>query len=135
MTRLLVDTSAYSAWLRGHRGIASELERATEIVFTPVVLGELRAGFVRSKRAARNEAQLVQVLGQGGVAVVDVTADTTHRYAHIMRALRAAGTPMPTNDVWIAASALEHGLEVLTTDTDFERVGGLLVRRHAPRPG
>ncbi len=132
MSRVLVDTSAYAAFKRGHAGIRSALQRADEIWLTPVVLGELHAGFRRGDRRDRNEEELRAFLSSPRVAVGDMTAETADRYAVILTALREAGTPIPTNDVWIAASAMEHGLRLLTTDSHHRKVGQVVVDHFAP---
>lgn len=128
--RLLCDTSAYSAALRGHAGVADALRTADEIAVSPVVLGELRAGFAKGKHRERNESQLETFLASPRVRVLCVDEETSRRYAAIHDALRRAGTPIPIHDVWISASAMQHGLVVLTTDADFLRVKQILVEHH-----
>ena len=127
MTRLLADTSAYSALLRGHPIIADLLRTADEIFVTPVVLGELRAGFRRGDRQAQNEKRLESFLASPRVRIADVDAATSMYYATIFDSLRASGTSIGTNDVWIAASAMQHGLRLVTTDGDFRRIVQLIV--------
>lgn len=124
----MLDTSAYSAFKRGHPDVLSEVRRAREILVPSVVVGELLAGFSRGSRRARNERDLAAFLGRSRVCEVPVTHDTAERYAVIHANLRAAGTPIPTNDVWIAACAMEHGAELLTLDRDFTAVPQILVR-------
>ncbi len=129
MTALLLDTSAYSALMRGHEKIRNALEFADEVAVNPVVLGELRAGFVRGRRRTRNEQELDIFLATPGVVVREIDEDTAVHYATVVRSLRAKGTPIPTNDVWIAATALQHGMHLVTTDEHFERVENLLTER------
>lgn len=130
MRRFLLDTSAYSAFMRAHRGIGGALRGADEIAVTPVVLGELRAGFRRGTRRSRNEEELGDFLRSPRVRLAVVDAETSERYAEIVAFLQRAGTPVPTNDAWIAASAMQHGLPVLTTDPYFERIPQVLVELH-----
>jgi tRNA(fMet)-specific endonuclease VapC len=125
--RVLADTSAYAAFMRNHTDVAGQLREADEIIVTPVVLGELRAGFRRGTRLRTNEARLGMFLDSPRVRVVEIDADTSERYAVIFDSLRSAGTPIGTNDIWIAASAMQHGLRLLTTDRDFERVRQIVV--------
>ena len=132
MMRLLVDTSAYSAQMRGHREIAEASRLADELVMTPIVLGELVSGFLRGKHRAANRTGLDQFLVSSRVSVVSITEATADRYAIILDALRRVGRPVPTNDLWIAASAMEHGLAVLTTDADFIRIDQIVVRHFDP---
>lgn len=129
MTGGLLDTSAYSAFLRGHEELKLALQRADRIVLTPIVLGELGAGFRAGARRQKNEAELRRFLSSPRVDVVAVDPDTAERYAVILHGLRAAGTPIPTNDIWIAASAMQHGLRVLTTDVHYTRIPQIIVER------
>ena len=129
--RLLVDTSAYSAFMRGHAAIQSSLQRADEIVVNAIVLGELAAGFIKGRRRRKNQEELSRFLSSPRVNVVDVTEETAVRYGVILNSLWKAGTPIPTNDIWIAASAMEHGLQILTTDADYEKVSQVMVE-HFP---
>ena len=109
MRRVLADTSAYSAFLRGHAGVGSALREADEIRVTP----DLRR-FLASPR----------------VGVVGIDEETAEAYATIVTFLRTSGAMLPTNDLWIAASAMQHGLAVLTTDADFLRIPQILVDHH-----
>jgi tRNA(fMet)-specific endonuclease VapC len=127
MTRLLLDTSAYSAFMRGHEGVQNLLRRAEEIYVNPIVLGELRAGFGGGRQGRKNEGYLQRFILSPRVTVLSVDAETSERYAFILNALWEAGTPAPTNDIWIAASAMQHGLAVLTTDTHFLKITQILV--------
>ena len=127
MTTGLLDTSAYSAFMRGHEDLKLALQRADRIVLTPIVLGELSAGFRAGTRRKKNEAELRQFLSSPRVDIVSVDAETAERYAVILHALRKAGTPIPTNDIWIAASAMQHGLRLLTTDLHYNRIPQVIV--------
>jgi predicted nucleic acid-binding protein len=130
MNRLLADTSAYSAFLRGHPGVGESLRVADEIRVTPIVLGELMAGHLRGSRRRINEEQLRFFLASPRVSVLPIDEETAERYAVIVSSLRTAGAMISTNDAWIAASAMQHGLTVLTTDTDFLRIPQVLVDHH-----
>jgi tRNA(fMet)-specific endonuclease VapC len=125
--RLLVDTSAYSAFMRGHGDTKVALQEADEIFVNSIVLGELRAGFMKGRRRRRNEDELNRFLGSPRVKLLDVTEETAERYAIILNSLWQAGTPIPTNDIWIAASAMEYGLELLTTDEHYQKVPQVIV--------
>jgi len=123
--KLLLDTNRLSDALTGVAQVVDTLETA-EAVYVPVIaLGELRAGFLKGRRPAKNETRLQWFLSQDGVSTVEVSASVSHRYAQIHGALRRAGTPIPTNDLWIAAIAIEHGLSLYTRDAHFRRVPGL----------
>ena len=108
------------------------LSEAAEIVLTPVVLGELHSGFRRGSRRAENERELDAFLSTPRVSMVPMGEETALRYAAILDALRRAGTPVPSNDLWIAASAMEHGLALLTTDDHYLRIPQILVDHQAP---
>lgn len=123
--RLVLDTSAYS-WLRGGHEEVLDLIAAAEIVILPVtVLGELEAGFELGGRQRENRATLAEFLAEPFVTVHRPSPDTARRYGEIFAQLRRAGTPVPVNDVWIAASCLDCGGHLLTFDRHFERVPGL----------
>jgi len=131
--RLLVDTSAYSAFLRGHAAVVEEIRRADELVVTPIVLGELLAGFRKGTRFESNLERLREFLASPRARRVDLDDETSDRYSVIHDALRRAGTPVSANDLWIAASAMQHGLRVLTTDPHFRRIAQIAVTFH-PAP-
>ena len=127
MTRLLLDTSGYSAFMRGHPEVVAALQEADEVCLNPVVLGELLAGFIRGKRRKKNESELKTFLQSPRVKILDVNSETAERYAVILNSLWKAGTPIPTNDIWIAASAMQHGLHLLTTDAHYQKVPQIIV--------
>ena len=89
------------------------------------------AGFELGNHRQRNRDELTEFLAVPRVAIVDVTQATGQRYAHIFAYLRREGTPIPTNDIWIAALAMEHGIELLTADSHFRRVPHILVQELA----
>jgi predicted nucleic acid-binding protein len=128
--RLLVDTSAYSAFLRGHEPVVDELRRADRLVLTPIVLGELLAGFRKGSRFEENLERLRDFLGSARVRAVSLDDETADRYSILHDTLRRAGTPVPTNDLWIAASAMQHGLTLVTTDPHFRRLPQIVVSFH-----
>lgn len=130
--RICLDTNAYSAIGRGNAGLVALVEEAEEIIVPAIVLGELMFGFLKGGRFAQNEAALNRFLGEDGVSLQPVTRDIAERYGYVKAALKAKGAPIPENDVWIAATALETGARLVSYDTDFDHVGGLV--RLAPEP-
>ncbi len=122
MSRILLDTSALSAFFRGHAGIVEATRAADRIAVSPIVLGELNTGFRGGGRLQRNRELLSKFLQSPRVRTLNLDAETAERYAQIYDSLRRAGTPIPTNDIWIAASAMQFGLLLVTTDGHFERV-------------
>jgi predicted nucleic acid-binding protein len=91
------------------------------------MLGELFAGFCLGKREKENRRELADFLELPGVSVVNIDLVIADRYGIIVKALRKQGTPIPTNDIWIAAVALETGSRLISYDTHFECIPGLLV--------
>jgi predicted nucleic acid-binding protein len=125
---VLLDTSAYSALRRGHQRVLDVMRRSETVAVSAVVLGELYSGFRAGNRWAENTAQLAQFLSKPSVRVLNVTEETALRYAEVDVYLRKKGRPIPRNDVWIAAVALEHGLQLLTLDVHFREIPLLLTR-------
>jgi predicted nucleic acid-binding protein len=123
--KLLLDTNRLSDALAEVDDVIERLESAEAIHVPVIALGEIRSGFARGRRAAENEARLQWFLSQDGVTTVGVEGPVSHRYAEIHRTLRARGTPIPTNDLWIAAIAIELGLVIYTRDAHFAAVPGL----------
>ena len=130
MSRLCLDTSAYSHFKRGDLLSTEMIETADWIGVPSTTLGELRVGFLLGSQRKRNEDELRQFLSNAVVEVLDVDDETADIYAQIVVDLRKNGTPIPTNDIWIAASAARAGSSVLTYDPHFEsiaRVGKILL--------
>lgn len=103
--------------------MATLLDQAEMVGMPTVALGELRTGFLLGGRRRRNETELEAFLGNPVVQVLEVDAETSRHYAEIVAELHKAGTPVPTNDIWIAATAARNGTTVLTCDDHFERIG------------
>lgn len=99
------------------------MDRADLVGVSTITLGELRTGFLLGNRQRRNEAELDSFLDNPVVQVLTVDSETSRQYAEIVAELRKAGTPIPTNDIWIAATAARNGTSVLTCDDHFERIG------------
>ncbi len=116
---IVFDTSAYSAFKRGHAGAVELARTAGQILLPAVVIGELLAGFALGSRADRNRAELDEFCSSPRVRIAPLGRATAERYAVIYGYLRAAGQPVPTNDLWIAASAMEQGAIVATADRHF----------------
>ncbi|MCC6667802.1 MAG: type II toxin-antitoxin system VapC family toxin [Polyangiaceae bacterium] len=125
MKRLL-DTNAYVALKRGHREVAEIVRESSELAFSVIVIGELMFGFQNGSRYRRNLKDLEAFLANDRVTVLPVSLTTADRFGRIVAALRKAGTPIPTNDIWIAAHAYESGAELITFDGHFSAVSGLV---------
>ena len=129
MKRYVIDTNIYSAFKANAQPVIATLQIAEEILMCPTVLGELLAGFKCGKRTDTNRRDLEKFLDTPRVTTVATDYVTADFYAEIFRTLRAKGSPVPTNDMWIAASAMQHGVAVCTLDDHFSRIEGLVVVR------
>lgn len=125
MSPVAIDTNAYTAFKRGDAAVLAVLRHAEEIQLGSIVLGELLAGFAAGSRETQNRAELTRFLDTPRVRLVPCGPVTADFYALIYAALRRQGRPIPTNDMWIAASCMEHGAALLTLDAHFRHVGGL----------
>lgn len=124
--RICLDTSAYSQFKRGEPAAVEAISSARMVGVPAIVLGELRYGFQLGGQRARNDRELEAFLANSAVRILDVDDAAATQYADIVVALRNAGTPIPTNDIWIAAIAAREGAQVVTYDNHFthiERVG------------
>ena len=125
MRSLALDTNAYAAFKRGDEDIVDVIRHCPHLLISTTVLGELLAGFAAGSRQARNRAELAQFMESPRVQVVACAETTADNYALVYAALRRKGRPVPTNDLWIAASALEHGAALVTLDDHFSEIDGL----------
>jgi len=125
MRPILIDTNAYTAFKRADEHIMAVLQHAPSLLICTTVLSELLAGFAAGNREQVNRSELTQFLQSPRVKVVACTAATADLYALIYDALRRKGHPIPSNDLWIAASCLEHGAALLTFDAHFQAIDGL----------
>lgn len=123
--RVVLDTSAYSHLRAGRSDVFDFVVDAAVVVMPVIVLGELEAGFEMGSRREENRQVLGEFLDEPFVSIFPVTTDTVRYYARIFSALRQAGTPIPINDVWIAATTMECNGHLLTYDTDYRSVSGL----------
>ncbi len=130
--RLVLDTSAYSHLRAGHPEVLATIARSISVVLPVVVIGELEAAFEAGSRARENRAILREFLAEPFVMTRDVTVETATRYGSVFAALRRAGTPIPANVMWIAATTLEVDGTLLTFDRDFRHVAGLRATMLAP---
>lgn len=121
----IVDTSAYSALNRGEQRLSDYFKSSHGIALPTIVIGELRAGFGVGSKQKQNESLLQRFLDAPNVNLITLSDTTTRTFAQIYATLRGAGTPVGTNDMWIAALALEHNLPVLTLDRHFSCIDDL----------
>lgn len=125
MRPILLDTNAYTAFMLGEAEVIEVVAHAERLYLNSVVLGELLGGFAAGTREPKNRAELARFLDSPRVEVLPITAQTADSYALVYASLRRRGQPIPTNDLWIAASALEHGAGLLTRDAHFAQIDSL----------
>ncbi|MDP2275081.1 MAG: type II toxin-antitoxin system VapC family toxin [Archangium sp.] len=123
--KVLLDTNAYVALRRGDEAVAEFVRDAEKVVFSAIVAGELLHGFRNGTRAPENTKELARFLERPEVLFVPVGWDSADRFGRIATGLRKQGTPIPTNDVWIAAHAMETGADLISFDRHFAHVHGL----------
>lgn len=122
MKRWSLDTSAYSHFKRGDPNAIELIDQAEWIGVAATVLGELRSGFRIGRRSEANDRELAAFIAHPVVSVLDIDDEAASIYAEIVASLRAAGTPLPTNDIWIAAVSAREGVPVLTYDAHFRKI-------------
>jgi tRNA(fMet)-specific endonuclease VapC len=124
--RIALDTNRYVDLCKGVADTVALLEEAEAILLPFVVIGELRAGFAHGRRQTENEHTLRRLLLKDGVRVLYADDQTTHHYASVFRQLRKQGTPIPTNDMWLAALVLQHNLALHARDKHFDHLPQLV---------
>lgn len=127
MRPVLLDTNAYTAFKRGEEEVIEIIRHAEILAVSPIVLGELLGGFACGSKEKKNRDELQAFLNSFRVRIFPVNADTSTFYSHIYFSLKAKGKPIPSNDLWIAAQALEHGCVLCTYDRHFQLIDGLVV--------
>ncbi len=127
MNPILIDTNVYAAFKRGWPDARAVVDQAPTIGMSTIVIGELLGGFARGSREKYNRRELAEFLDFPQVVVLPVDRQTSEHYARVYLMLREAGRPVPTNDMWIAATAMQHGLDLSSYDSHFEAVEDLSV--------
>lgn len=123
--KILLDTSAYTGLLGGNRAVLEALGAADTVYLSVFVLGELYAGFRGGRKDRENRERLEVFLSRPTVKILHATRETAELFGAVKDTLRRAGTPIPTNDVWIAAHAIETGSRLVSADAHFKQVPGL----------
>ena len=126
MKNVLVDTNIYSLAMKGDPDVVKVLRRIDGIGFSAVSIGELYSGFKGGRQEAENREELNIFLDSPRVVVHPVDELTADFYASILNDLKIAGTPIPTNDIWIAATAFQHGCKMYSMDKHFRLIPGLV---------
>ena len=123
--KILPDTSAYVGFKRNVEEVVEIIVSAESILFSPIVLGELMFGFRNGNRFKKNMDDINNFLQHEVVDIIQIGKITSDRYSRIAFHLKRQGTPIPSNDIWIAAQAMEHGVELITSDRHFENIASL----------
>jgi len=127
MRKILLDTNAYVSYLRGDEKVLSWLSQADEVYLSVFVLGELFAGFREGEREKENKEILENFLQKSTVSLINASRDTAEIFGLVKGSLKRIGHPIPANDIWIGAHALETGSILLTYDRHFASIPGLRV--------
>jgi tRNA(fMet)-specific endonuclease VapC len=127
MSAILVDTSAYVRFMAGDEKVLDWMGRSDRILLSVFVLGELIAGFKAGAKEKQNRQLLERFLAKTGVEILDATWETSDCFGLIKSELKKRGRPIPINDVWIGAHALETGSILVTYDQHFKIVPGLRI--------
>ena len=125
MNRILIDTNIYSNALRGQVDVETVLRQVAHIGISAISIGELISGFQGGTKEQKNRAELSLFLDSPRVKLYSIDNETAEFYSTILNQLRQNGTPIPTNDIWIAATAFQHGLPLYTLDNHFSLIANL----------
>lgn len=120
--RILIDTNRYRDFCANDRAAVDQFQLAERVYMPFVTLAELRAGFLCGTVGRRNESTLIRFLNRPRVTVLYPDEETTHHYARVFFQLRTQGTPIPTNDIWIAALTVQHDLVLFSRDQHFDHL-------------
>jgi len=125
MKNILLDTNCYTAYLAGDERVLDALAEAESVYMSIFVLGELFAGFRGGSKEPQNRDNLKRFLAKSTVTVLDATLETSEIFGDLKEKLKKSGTPLPINDVWIAAHTLETSSVLITYDAHFQHITGL----------
>ncbi|MFP4373853.1 MAG: type II toxin-antitoxin system VapC family toxin [Spirochaetaceae bacterium] len=119
---IVIDTNRYRDFVYGEVGTVSIFRSAPKIYVPLVVVAELRAGFAVGSRGAENQRVFERFIRRPRLEIMIPTMDTTRHYAGLYRQLRSFGTPIPTNDLWIAALVVQHDIPLYSRDAHFDLI-------------
>ncbi len=126
MKNIIIDTNAYAAFKNGNEEAIEIVRIAEQIGVCTIVLGELLAGFIIGSQEEKNRKELSDFLSSSRVSIMMADNETAEYYARIFCQLKQKGQPIPTNDLWIGAIAMQHGFGVFTYDKHFSNIDNLL---------
>jgi tRNA(fMet)-specific endonuclease VapC len=127
MKEILIDTNIYSYALKGDRETVSVLKTMNVIGLSSISIAELLSGFKGGTKEKENRRELEEFLDSPRVRIYGIDEDTAEFYAEILNELRSKGSPIPTNDIWIASVALQRGLPLYSKDLHFRQIQGLVM--------
>ena len=127
MNTLILDTNAYNRYTAGDSVVLDAIQKADIVYMSIFVLGELLYGFKRGSKERENRLLLRKFLGGDKTRILEGTEATSEHYGSLKAHLKKSGTPIPLNDIWIAAQTLETGSMLVTFDSHFEHVPGLRI--------
>ncbi|MFI5144196.1 MAG: type II toxin-antitoxin system VapC family toxin [Ignavibacteria bacterium] len=125
MKKIMLDTNTYAKYILGDPAVLAQIIEADKIYLSSVVIGELIAGFLGGSQINKNRDNLNKFISKSTVQVLAVGVETSEIYAELKNDLKRKGTPIPTNDIWIAACAVENGAKLITYDKHFLNIQGL----------
>lgn len=123
--KIALDTNRYVDFCKGIPEALKAVQSAERVFLPLIVLGELRAGFLAGGRARENEATLTRFINSSRVEILCPDEQTSHHYARLFLQLRRQGTPIPTNDLWVAALVTQHDLFLCARDKHFDHLAQL----------
>ena len=125
MKNIVLDTNCYAAYRIGHNRVLDALASAETVYMSAIVLGELYAGFKGGTKMLENQRQLDLFLAKPTVKILDVGQESAEIFGEVKDRLKKSGTPLPINDVWIAAHTIESGSVLVSYDRHFMAIAGL----------
>lgn len=127
MKKVLLDTNGYSRLLKGDEKVLTEISAAEQVYMSIFVIGELLSGFKVGSKELENKSILSRFIQKSTVILLNTSFETAEIFAKIKQELKQAGTPLPINDIWIAAQTIETGSVLITYDKHFQKIRGLLL--------
>lgn len=127
MTKILLDTNAYSEFMTGNKLVFDYIIEAEEVYLSTVMIGELFAGFQGGRKYTKNKEDLKSFINKDGIKIINVSIETAEIFGEIKSELSKKGKMIPLNDIWIAAHTIETGSKIITFDSHFKQINGLRI--------
>ena len=127
MKLVILDTNAYRRLYNGDSELLEVVESCERVLMSPIVLGELLAGYKKGNKEKENLRWLKRFMDSVSVELAVIGEETARSYAQIKVGLEKKGKPIPTNDMWIAAQAMENGAVLISNDQHFKEIDGLRI--------